>query len=49
MTEEVAFGGALRAVRSLSNVAMIHSLKLKNNLSAAFALRGMCNRGFDFA
>ena len=49
MTEEVALGGALRAVRSLFNVAIIHSLELEDNFAAAFALRRVCDGSFDFA
>ena len=29
--------------------AIIHSVKFKNDFAVAFALRGMCDRGFDFA
>jgi hypothetical protein len=49
MTEELASGGALRAVRRLFSMGDNSLLKLENNFTVALALRGMCDRRFDFA
>jgi hypothetical protein len=50
MTEEFAFYGLFalgtQACRAWSTS---HSLELKNDFAVAFALRGVCDRGFDFA
>ena len=49
MTEELASGGALRAVRRPFSMGDNSLLKLENNFTVALALRGMCDRRFDFA
>jgi hypothetical protein len=51
MTEELALAWGLFALGTYACRvwSAIHSLEFKNDFAAAFALRGMCDGGFDFA
>ena len=49
MTEELASGGGSARCAQASQCVDNSLLKLENDFAAAFALRGMCDCGFDFA